>query len=84
MPTFTWLQAEFSPAGVPLLSVDFHDGKPSDVAVLKQFNPIPKQRKELEKNIDKCIFNGHLRDESTVHVTLTGGCPFDKNFDVSS
>ena len=84
VPTFSWLEDQFSPDGIPLLSVNFHDGKPNDVAILKQFNPIPRQRDEREEDIDKCIFNGHLRDESTVHVTLTGGCPFDKNFDVSS
>jgi hypothetical protein len=37
----------------------------------------------LEENIDKCIFNGFLRDEPMVYVTLTGGCPFDNKFDVS-
>jgi hypothetical protein len=37
---------------------------------------------EQEESIDKCIFNGHLRDEPTVYVTLTGGCPFDKDFNV--
>jgi hypothetical protein len=82
VPTFTWLEDQFSPDGIPLLSINFHDGKPNDVAILKQFNPIPRQRKEREENIDKCIFNGYLRDESTVYVTLTGGCPFDKTFDV--
>jgi len=69
VPTFSWLEDRFSASGVPLLAIDFHDGKPNDVAVLTQFNP---------------IFNGHLRDEDKVHVTLTGGCPFDKNFDVGS
>jgi hypothetical protein len=32
---------------VPLLSVNFHDGHADDVAILKYFNPIPKQPKEL-------------------------------------
>ena len=84
VPTFTWLEDRSSESGVPLLAVDFHDGKPDDVAILKQFNPIPMQAHEREEDIDNCIFNGHLRDEPNVHVTLTGGCPFDKNFDVSS
>ena len=65
------------------MSINFHDGQPDDVAVLKQFNPIPKQANELEENIDKCIFKGFLRDEPKVYVTLTGGCPFDNKFDVS-
>ena len=69
--------------GVPLLSVNFHDGKANDVAILKQFNPIAKQVNESEDNIDKCIFNGFLRDDPKVYVTLTGGCPFDSSFDVS-
>ena len=83
MPSFTWVQDEFSPDGVPLLSINFHDEQPNDVAILKSYNPIPKQALELEENVDKCIFNGHLRDESTVYVTLTGGCPFENNFEVS-
>ena len=83
VPSFTWVQDEFSPDGVPLLSINFHDEQPNDVAILKSYNPIPKQALELEENVDKCIFNGHLRDESNVYVTLTGGCPFENNFDVS-
>ena len=70
--------------GVPLLLVNFHDGKANDVAILKQFNPIAKQANESEDNIDKCIFNGNLRDDPKVYVTLTGGCPFESNFDVST
>ncbi len=82
MPTFTWLHRQFSPDGVPLLSINFHDGKPDDVAVLKQINPIPRQPKEREENIDNCIFGGFLQMETTVYVTLTGGCPFEDNFEV--
>jgi hypothetical protein len=41
-----------------------------------------RQAQEKEGNIDKCIFTGYLRDESDVYVTLTGGCPFDKTFDI--
>jgi hypothetical protein len=43
VPTFSWVHDQVSPKGVPLLSIDFHDGNPADVAVLEQFNPIPKQ-----------------------------------------
>ena len=82
VPTFSWIENSYSADGVPHLSVDFHDGRPNDVALLKQYNPITKQANELEENIDKCIFNGHLQDESNVYVTLTGGCPFESNFDV--
>ena len=84
VPTFSWLHDQASPDGVPLLSVNFHDGKPDDVAVLKHVNPIPKPPKELEKNIDKCIFGGFLRMESNVYVTLTGGCPFEDHFEVQN
>ena len=83
MPTFSWLEDQFSPSGVPLLSINFHDGKPKGVAILNQFNPIPRKSNEPEENVDKCIFNGYLRDEPKVYVTLTGGCPFSKTFDVS-
>ena len=82
VPTFTWIHDQFSPDGVPLLSINFHDGKPDDVAILKQINPIPRQPKERAENIDKCIFSGNLRMESNVFVTLTGGCPFDDHFEV--
>jgi len=82
VPTFTWLHRQFSPDGVPLLSINFHDGKPDDVAVLKQINPIPRQPKEREENIDNCIFGGFLQMETTVYVTLTGGCPFEDNFEI--
>jgi hypothetical protein len=84
VPTFTWLHRQFSPDGVPLLSINFHDGKPDDVAVLKQINPIPRQPKEREENIDNCIFGGFLQMETTVYVTLTGGCPFEDNFEVKN
>ena len=83
VPTFSWLEDQFSPEGVPLLSINFHDGKPNDVAILEPFTPIPRKFKGHDEKIDKCIFRGHLRDEPRVYVTLTGGCPFSENFDVS-
>jgi hypothetical protein len=64
------------------LSVNFNDGKPSDVIAFKQINPIPQQPEESEEKIDRCIFGGFLRLEPTVYVTLTGGCPFENNFEV--
>jgi hypothetical protein len=68
---------------VPLLSIAFHDGKPDDVATLKRLNPIPRQPNEVEDKIDRCIFGGFLRLETSVYVTLTGGCPFEDHFEVS-
>ena len=82
IPTFTWQKERFSPEGVPLLTVNFHDGKPADVVIFKQLNPIERQESESEDKIDRCIFGGLLRDESTAYVVLTGGCPFEDSFEV--
>jgi len=84
VPTFEWAQDEVSPDGVPLLSINFHDGRKNDVAILKRFNPIPEGKNEREEDIDNCIFDGFLRDEDKVYVTLTGGCPFEDTFDVNN
>ena len=83
VPTFEWVQDKFSPSGVPLLSINFHDGQPNDVAILRQFNPIAKSLNEKEEDIDNCIFDGFFENEEKVYVTLTGGCPFEESFDVS-
>jgi hypothetical protein len=48
-----------------------------------QFNPIPRGRNEKEEDIDGCIFDGFLRTEDKVYVTLTGGCPFEDSFEVT-
>ena len=82
IPTFTWQKERFSPEGVPLLNVNFHDGKPADVVVFKHLNPIERQESESEDKIDRCIFAGFLRDESATYVVLTGGCPFEDSFEV--
>jgi hypothetical protein len=55
---------------------------PDDVAELKQFNPIPKTLQEKDVDIDHCIFDGFLRNENRVYVTITGGCPFEDTFEV--
>ena len=65
------------------MSINFHDGQPNDVAILKQFNPIAKSLNEREEDVDNCIFDGFLKNEEKVYVTLTGGCPFEESFDVS-
>jgi hypothetical protein len=41
---------------------------------------IPRGRDEREEDVDHCIFDGHLRNEKDVYVTLTG-CPFSDNFE---
>ncbi len=79
-PTFTWLK-DTSSAGVPLLQIDFHDGGNEDVAVLSPFNPIPQGPTEHSEDIDPCIYQGYLKNEKDVHVTLTG-CPQTKSFQV--
>ena len=63
-------------------SINFHDGKPNDVAILNQLNPIPRQPTESEDQIDRCIFGGFLRDEPAVYAVLSGGCPFQNTFEV--
>ena len=80
-PAFTWSNIESSADGIPILTVHFPDGG-FDAALLKRFNPIPKRSHEDERNIDGCIFEGFLRKESDVYVTITGGCPFSDNFEV--
>ena len=64
------------------MAIHFGDGKPDDIAMLKRFNPIPKQANEPEASIDSCIFRGNLLLESEVSVVLTGGCPFEDTFEV--
>ncbi len=61
----------------------FPDGGDDDAALLKRVNPIPLGSDELESDVDGCIFIGNLRDESDVAVTITGGCPFESNFEVN-
>jgi hypothetical protein len=36
-----------------------------------------------ESSNPDCILEGFLKGESDVFVTLTGGCPFSKSFEVS-
>jgi hypothetical protein len=43
-----------------------------------RYNPF--QEESNDKDI--CIFNGFLRDEPDVYVTMSGGCPFSNSFEV--
>jgi hypothetical protein len=52
------------------------------VAELKEFNPIPRRPHENAADVDRCIFDGFLRNEDRVYVTVTGGCPFENTFEV--
>ena len=82
VPTFSWQEEPEPPTSLPLLRIDYPDGIHHDFAVLKRFNPFPKTDRELEEDIDNCIFNGHLLYEKDVYVALTGGCPYDDHFEV--
>ena len=83
IPSFSWLKVPGAPEGAAHLAINFNDGKPGDIAILESYNPIPKQANEREEDIDHCIFKGKLVNESSVHVSLTGGCPFEDSFEVS-
>ena len=76
VPTFSWLQ---SPQ--PVLKITYPNGQ-SDIAILKNFNPIPVQSYEREEDVDTCIYDGYLANESDVYVTLTG-CAHTDTFNVS-
>jgi hypothetical protein len=76
LPTFSWESngIEISPN----LRITFPDGS-EDVAVLKEFNLI--DQKSFDEEIDPCIFDGFLKFEKDVYVTLTG-CANTNNFQV--
>lgn len=69
LPSFQWDEKEVSLSGVPLLKVFYPNGE-NDVADLKKVSS------------EACIFNGHLRKESTSFVALSGGCPFSNTFEI--
>jgi hypothetical protein len=37
----------------------------------------------IRSDVDPCIFEGWLQNESNVYVTLTGGCPYEDSFEVN-
>ncbi len=76
LPTFSWESngIEISPN----LRINFPDGS-EDVAVLKEFNLI--DQRSFDEEIDPCIFDGFLKFEKDVYVTLTG-CANTNNFQV--
>ena len=53
---------------------------PDDAALLARNNPIPSS--EPGEQVDNCIFRGWLKNESSVSVALSGGCPFSDSFEV--
>jgi hypothetical protein len=74
-PTFSWIQKP-----EPVLAITYPNGL-SDVAVLKNYNPIPVQSNERQEDIDTCIYDGYLSNEIDVYVTLTG-CAHTDTFNV--
>jgi len=76
IPTFSWLQKP-----EPVLMVTYPNGL-SDIAVLRNYNPIPVQSTERQEDVDTCIYDGYLSNEKDVYVTLTG-CAHTNTFDVS-
>ena len=55
---------------------------PDDAALLARHNPILSS--EPGEDVDNCIFRGWLKNESSVSVALSGGCPFSDTFEVKA
>jgi len=55
----------------------------SDIAVLKNYSPIPVQSFERQEDVDTCIYDGYLSNENDVYVTLTG-CAHTNTFNAST
>ena len=55
---------------------------PDDDALLARYNPILSS--EPGEDVDNCIFRGWLKNESSVSVALSGGCPFSDTFEVKA
>jgi hypothetical protein len=79
LPSFSWRAASHN--AIPLLRITFPDGDQDDFAVLRRYNPIPVGPNERAEDVDSCIYDGYLRDESDVYVTVTG-CASSDNFQV--
>jgi len=71
VPSFEWVSTDS-------LKINYPNGN-ADFADLKQYNPIPVGPNERAESVDPCIFNGYLKEESNVYITLAG-CPFTNNF----
>jgi hypothetical protein len=65
------------------MNIDFPDGGPDDVAVLKASIPISSSEPNAENKDPECIYHGNLRDKSDVAVSLNG-CPKSDIFEVYS
>ena len=78
VPSFKWVQNFVEP--FERLIIRFPDNGTEDVALLKRTNPIPVT--DYENGVDTCIYQGYLRDEKNVFVSLNG-CPRSMTFDVS-
>ena len=63
-----------------ILKITYPDGN-VDFALLKEYNPIPSGVNERLEDVDQCIYNGYLQEESNVYITLVG-CANTYNFQV--
>lgn len=70
LPTFQWTKADSAPFE---LTIDFHDNKDPDVAIL-----MPKV---FDGKQDECLLSGSLSKEDGVDVAVNG-CPGNTTFDV--
>ena len=76
LPSFEW---KASKGKYKYLAVHFPDNGPGDVVALKRTNPIPSTKED--KKLDRCTFQGYLRDEQEVFVAVNG-CPGSRTFEV--
>ena len=81
LPSFSWERVSSRQASMPSMKVTFPDGT-EDYAVLQRYNPIPRGSDEREEDIDQCIFDGYLLNETDVYVVMTG-CPNSNSFEVN-
>ena len=76
LPSFEW---KASKGKYKYLAIHFPDNGPDDVAALKRTNPIPSTKED--KKLDRCTFQGYLRDEQEVFAAVNG-CPGSRTFEV--
>ena len=78
-PSFKWI----SNGGFDTsIEIGFPDGGPNDVALLTPSIPISSSD-IMDKNDTRCIFHGHLQNDTDVEVFVSG-CPEEDSFQVLS
>ncbi len=81
---FCGLKERSSESGIPLLRIKFPDNAEDDFAVLKPFQFESEQPEQAQNDPKSCIFSGNLLHDSSVLVTVAGGCPNDNSFEVNT